>query len=251
MAAGELKREILVIGAASLIAQETARNFANDGCSFFLVARNNDALAEVKNDLLAFGAGRVETLCSDLSDCSLHRSILDQAFSSLPGIDTVLLAYGDLGNQEQCEKDVEAALRAIQINFTSAVSFLTLIANRFELLGSGLITVITSVAGDFGRKKNYVYGSAKGGLNFFLQGLRARLFSKNVRVLTVKPGWVDTPMTAHLNKNFLFADAKPVGVAIYRAMRGNTDILYVPWFWRYILLIIKAIPEKIFKRMSI
>jgi short-subunit dehydrogenase len=136
-------------------------------------------------------------------------------------------------------------------NCISVISLLTHLANYFEKQRSGCVAVITSVAGDRGRQSNYVYGAAKGAVNIFLQGMRNRLSKVGVTVLTIKPGLVDTPMTAGLPKNFLFADPAVVGTRIFNAIMRGKEIVYVPWFWRWIMLIIRTIPESVFKRMKL
>ena len=145
----------------------------------------------------------------------------------------------------------QRALAEIETNFTSTVSLLTLLAPHFERRRAGCVTVISSVAGERGRRSNYVYGSAKGGLSIFLQGYRARLFRSGVRVLTVKPGPVESPMTAHLPSGRLFASPAAVGYRIYREMtQGNKDVLYAPRYWRYVMAGVRGVPEWLAKRLS-
>jgi short-subunit dehydrogenase len=133
----------------------------------------------------------------------------------------------------------------------SPIACLTWLANYFETRGKGNITVITSVAGDRGRQSNYIYGAAKGGLSIFLQGLRNRLAPKGVSVTTIKPGFIDTPMTAHIKKGPLFASPETVGKRIHQAMLKGESVVYTPFFWRFIMLIIQHIPEFIFKKMKL
>jgi short-subunit dehydrogenase len=173
------------------------------------------------------------------------------AVAALGGLDAVLIAHGTLSDQAACQQSVELTMRELNINFLSVVSLLTLLGNHFEQQRRGVIAVISSVAGDRGRGSNYVYGTAKAGVSAFLQGLRNRLAKVGVQVLTIKPGLVDTPMTAHLKKNRLYSPPSVVGEGIYHAMKQGRDVAYLPWFWRYIMLIILHIPELIFKRMSL
>jgi decaprenylphospho-beta-D-erythro-pentofuranosid-2-ulose 2-reductase len=156
-----------------------------------------------------------------------------------------------LGNQKACELSYEVTEQQLRINFLSVVSLLTPIANYFEAQGHGCIAVISSVAGERGRQSNYVYGTAKGAVKVFLQGLRNRLYHSGVSVITVNPGFVDTPMTAELPKNFLFAAPTSVGNGIYKAIIRSKDIVYLPWFWRWIMMGLRLVPEGIFKRMRI
>lgn len=244
-------RKILIIGATSLMAQETAKIFAADGDQMFLVGRNAEKLAAVADDLRVRGAARVETLTADLLDFNRHLEIVEKAIGVFSGLDTVLLAQGTLGDQKACEEDYRMAEREYHLNFLSFVSLLTPLANYFEKQGHGAIVVITSVAGDRGRQSNYIYGSAKGGLSIFLEGLRNRLFKSNVAVITIKPGLVDTPMTAHKKKGQLFAAPDVAGKGIYRAIRNRRNVVYLPWFWRWIMAVIRHTPECIFKRMNL
>ena len=146
---------------------------------------------------------------------------------------------------------IPVTLQEFQINLVSVVSLLTLLANYFEKQGKGCIAVISSVAGDRGRQSNYIYGAAKGGLTIFLQGLRNRLSKAGVCVLTIKPGFVITPMTENFKKGFLWAQPQQVAKAIVSAIRRRKNVIYVPWFWRWIMLVIRNIPENVFKRMSL
>jgi short-subunit dehydrogenase len=243
---------ILILGATSKIAEETARCLAAGGAELYLAARTQTKLDAVAADLEARGAKKVERACLDLNDTARHAGLIADAEQKLGGLDAALIAHGTLGDQKDCEADFAAAERELVTNFTGPVSLLTLLANRFEQAGKGTIAVITSVAGDRGRQSNYVYGAAKGGLAIFLAGLRNRLAKKGVRVVTIKPGFVDTPMTAGIKKNALFASPQVVGARIAKIITGGAgDVVYVPWFWRYIMCIIRSIPEPIFKKLKL
>jgi len=244
-------RRILVLGATSAIAQETMRCFAADGDAFFLLARDAAKLEIIKNDLLTHGAVNVECLAADLVESGRHNSILQQAEASLGGLDMAFIAYGVLGDQRKAEACYKAAYRELNINFLSVVSWLTVLANYFEKNRRGQIIVISSVAGDRGRQSNYIYGTAKGALSIFLQGLRNRLYPAGVSVLTVKPGFVDTPMTQAFKKGPLFVSAATVGRGIYHAAVKKKDVVYLPWFWRVIMWVIRNIPEAVFKRLKL
>lgn len=243
--------KLLIVGASSAIAHETARSFASDGAELFLVARSEEKLNTLRDDLLAHGAKAVGIYVLDANKIELHKLMFDAAIAALGGLDAVLIAHGTLGNQEQSEANVDITLQELHTNFISVVALLTLFSNYFEEQRRGCIAVISSVAGDRGRGSNYVYGTAKAGVNAFTQGLRNRLYKSGVKVLTVKPGFVDTPMTSNVKKNFLFASPSKVGKAIYNAMKNGDNVLYTPWFWRPIMLIIQHIPEFIFKRMKL
>ena len=241
---------IVIFGATSAIAMETARLFAAEGEELCLVGRSPAKLEALRQDLSLRGARRVSVEQADLADCTAHEELLHRVEQELPGYDTVLVAYGSLGSQPACEERFAAAERELRTNFTSVVSLLTPLANRFAAERRGVIAVIGSVAGDRGRRSNYVYGAAKGGLAIFLQGLRNRLHSQGVRVVTIKPGFIDTPMTAGLPKGPLFASAGAAGRAIHRAIRRRRDVVYVPWFWRWIMAVITHVPEALFKRQK-
>ena len=233
------------------MAQETARCFAKDGDNLYLIGRNPEKMSDLVADLRGRGAGTVTGVQTDLMDTDKHETLINNAFSELNTVDAVLLAHGTLGDQQECEQSYKAAQRELISNFASNVSLVTPIANKMEEAGSGTIAVITSVAGDRGRKGNYIYGSAKGATSLFLQGLRNRLADKGVSVVDIRPGFVDTPMTADMPKGPLFASAQSVGEGIYKAINKKKDIVYLPFFWRYIMLIIKMIPEGILKKLSI
>ena len=244
-------KKVLILGATSAIAQESAKYFAKDGDQIFLVGRNEDKLKSIREDLRVRGASKVALSTFDLNDTDQHQNILDQVKKELSSIDIVLIAYGTLSDQKKSQENFGEAEKEIRTNFLSVVSLLTLLSNEFESRRKGTIAVISSVAGDRGRQSNYIYGSSKGALNIFLQGLRNRLYASNVHVLTINPGFVDTPMTAHLNKNFLFASSECVGKKIYQAIGEKKNVVYIPFFWRFIMCIIKSIPEFIFKRLKL
>ncbi len=242
---------ILIIGATSAIAHETAKCFAQDGAELFLVARSAEKLKVIGDDLKVRGAKRIETFVLDVNDFDRHQEMIVAAITSLNGLDMVLIAHGTLADQEKCQRSVAETLQEFTTNCTSVISLLTILADYFEQQQRGCIAVISSAAGDRGRQSNYVYGAAKGAVSIFLGGLRNRLSKSGVAVVTLKPGFVDTPMTATLKKGPLFASASVVGKGVYAAMKSCKEVVYLPWFWRYIMLIIKSIPEPVFKKMSL
>jgi len=242
---------ILVIGATSAIAHEAARIYAARGAQIVLVARDQTKLADSAIDLQVRGASRVETLQADANDFAAQPVWLARAFDLLQRVDVVLIAHGTLSNQATCQQSVVATLQEFNTNAISTLAMLTDIANRMEHQGHGTIAVISSVAGDRGRPSNYVYGSAKAMVSAFLEGMRARLFKSGVHVLTIKPGFVDTPMTADIKKGALWAKPEQVAQGIVAAIEKRRDVVYLPGFWRYIMLVIRHIPEFIFKRLSL
>lgn len=242
---------LLIVGATSAIAQETARLWAAKGHRMVLVGRNVEKLGHVADDLTARGGQVSDVVQADLGDFSTHPTIVARTLAAFESLDLVFIAHGLYGDQQRAATDVGAAEEIIRVNFTSIVSLLTLLCPHLQRQGHGHIVVISSVAGDRGRQSNYVYGAAKAGLTVYLQGLRNRLYRFGVHVTTVKPGFVDTPMTAHMRKNVLFASPKRVAGAICRAVEKKKDEVYVPSFWFWVMRAIRAIPEGIFKRLRL
>ncbi|NVJ22361.1 MULTISPECIES: SDR family oxidoreductase [Myxococcus] len=244
-------KKVLVLGATSAIAQATVRLLAARGASLYLVGRNAENLDAVAKDAATRGAAKVESKAVDLNDFAVHEALVDGAFQALGGLDGVVLAHGVLGDQAEAQRSWTATEAVLRTNFLSAASLLTVLANRFEAQKAGTLVVISSVAGDRGRQSNYVYGTSKGALTVFLQGLRNRLAKSNVAVVTVKPGFVDTPMTAHLPKNKLFASPEKVARGLLSAADSRKNEVYVPGIWAIIMLIIKSIPESVFKKLKL
>jgi hypothetical protein len=245
--------DVLVIGANSAIAAEAAKVYAEQGGRLFLVGRNSERLDALADDLRVRGAVQVDTLAADLTEHDRHPEIIVAAMDALPEPEVVLVAHGVLPDQDACAASAEESIHSIDVNFLSVVSLLTPLANYLEERGSGTIAVISSVAGDRGRQSNYIYGAAKSGLDAFLQGLRNRLSKSGVHVLTIKPGFVATPMTAHIEGRGgpLWAQPEDVAAGIIRAVEKQKDVVYLPRFWALIMLIIRNIPEKIFKKLSL
>ncbi len=244
-------RTIVIFGATSAIAQDVAKLYALERAEFFLVARHSERLAIVAKDLEVRGAARVETCTADLGDLATHDAIIEKIAHVFPRLDLVFVAHGHMGDAKAGEADASVAEEILRVNLISVVSLLTPLANRLEHQRQGTIAVIGSVAGDRGRQSNYLYGAAKSGLAAYLQGLRNRLFACGVHVLTIKPGYVDTPLVAHIPKNALFATPERVARDIKHAIEKRRDILYTPWFWRFIMLIVKTVPECVFKRLKV
>jgi len=244
-------KRILITGATSAIAQEAAKHFAADGAAFLLVGRDSDKLAAVADDLRARGAKEVETEVVDLLDLARGSRLIDEAVEKLGGLDALLVAQGSLPNQAACEADPVQTLREFSLNAMGPITLLLKAAAHFEAQRSGCLAVITSIAGVRGRRSNYVYGSAKAAVSTFLEGLRGRMGDAGVSVVDIRPGFVDTPMTAHLSKSPLFATAVSVGERIYRAMNSGAAVVYTPWYWRWIALVLQLIPRSIFAKLPI
>ena len=244
-------RKILVLGATSGIAEATCRIWAAQGASLFLVARNGEKLAAVAKDLKTRGASYIDTAAADLDDTDSHPALLAHAINSLTGMDIAYLAHGILGDQTHAEQDFNAAAQVIHTNLMAPVSLVTWLANFCVQRRSGTIAVLSSVAGDRGRKSNYVYGASKAGLSAFLEGLRNRVDRDGVTVLTIKPGPVKTAMTAGMPRSEKFADVDSVAESIVRAIDKKKDTLYVPFQWRPIMFAVRHIPERIFKKLNL
>ncbi len=240
---------VLILGATSAIAEAIAKEYARQSASLTLVGRKEQRLEAIRKDLIARGASDVQYLVQELADPRTHDGLYEQVFQS--EVDVAIIAYGSLSVQEQGEKDATLTLDELNVNFNSACSHLTYLASYFRDKGAGRIAVITSVAGERGRQSNYIYGAAKGGLSTFLQGLRNALHKHGVTVSDIRPGFVSSPMTEHLKQGILFAKPSDIAPAIVKAIDAGKSVVYVPWFWRYIMLIIRSIPECIFKRLSL
>jgi decaprenylphospho-beta-D-erythro-pentofuranosid-2-ulose 2-reductase len=243
-------KRIVILGATSTIIQPVLRRMAAEGKELLLVARSQERLDVVRSDLLARGAASVLTFEADLTVApDLVYAFAEQCFRDF---DTLLLSYGTMLDQGRCQVDADHAVRELHTNFVSAVALLTIFAKHFESRRSGTIAVVTSVAGDRGRRSNYVYGAAKGGLSIFLQGLRSRMHQYGVRVLTIKPGPVETAMTADMRRLPLAVGPKTVADDIYGALQSfRRDVIYTPKRWRWIMGAVRVIPERIVKRLSV
>lgn len=245
-------KKVLIIGATSAIATACARLWAAQGGEFFLVARNNEKLEQVAEDLRVRGAKSVTLYAMDAAEFKAHPQMLSACVATLRQIDIALIAHGTLPDQAACEQNADVALQEFTTNGLSVIALLTLLANQFEVQRCGTLAVISSVAGDRGRPSNYLYGAAKATVSTFCEGLRARLFKVGVHVMTIKPGFVDTPMTQGLPlPALLLAQPEQVAKTIVRGVERKVGTLYVPGFWRLIMLVIKAIPGFVFNRLSL
>ena len=240
---------VLILGATSEMAMAIARKFGSEKYNIQLAARNIEQITSLQSDISI----RYNVECTahsfDAAAFSMHESFFKQL---VPKPDITICVFGYLGENEKAMNDWQETNTIIQTNYTGAVSILNIVAAHYHSVKKGTIAGISSVAGERGRQSNYMYGSAKAGFTAYLSGLRNRLFREGVHVLTVLPGFVYTRMTEELNlPKLLTANPDEVGTAVYRAVISGTNIIYVRWFWRWIMLIIKLIPEPIFKKLKL
>lgn len=240
-------QHVLVVGATSAVAQAFVREHARRGERLTLVARNCERLAPIAADAQVRGAAAVHCHALDLTDPTAAATVL--AAVSAP-VTVALIAHGSLTDSARAETDAAYLAQEIAVNMTSACLWAQALAMHMAAHGGGVLAVISSVAGDRGRGSNHAYGAAKAGLTAFCSGLRARMHGSGVQVLTVKPGFIDTPMTAHIpHKGVLWADAEQIARGIDQAVIRRRDVVYLPRFWRLVMTIVRLLPEPLFKRL--
>jgi len=244
------KESWLILGASSSVARAFARAAAEDGADIILAGRDMEDMARIAEDVSIRTGREVDVVAFDAEDISGHAAFVADVVRR-GGFLNVFLAFGAMPQQEEIDTDFALAEGMIAVNYTGTVSILHRLAPHLEEQGDGHVVVLSSVAGDRGRLKNYVYGSTKAGLNVYLQGLRARLFRKGVSVTTIKPGFMDTDMTWGNEGMFLVASPEQAARACLAAARKRRHVVYVPFFWWGIMTIIRHIPEFIFKKMNI
>ena len=243
-----VRRGVLIIGGASAIGEQVARRLATSGAALYITGRDRIRLEIIAEDLRVRGASQVVVEQLDLTDTAAA-GVVTRARQALGGLDSLLIAAGLLPDQDMVSADPALLRKTMEINATVPMRVLDEAALLFEQQGPGQIVAIGSVAGDRGRATNYAYGAAKGALEIFLSGLRQRLSKRGVKVLLVKPGFVDTPMTSTFKKGPLWASPVRVAKDIVRAMETGKSVIYTPWWWRWIMLVIRLIPERIFVRL--
>lgn len=244
-------QRIVILGAASAIAEASARIWASRGARLVLVGRDQSKLDSIAADLVTRGAAQAVPVALDCASADA-RARLDEMVATLGGLDILLLAYGALGDQKQLESDPNSVADLIATNFTSAVGWCLAAADILERQRNGALLVVGSVAGDRGRRSNYVYGATKGGLARLVEGIAHRLAPHGARAVIVKPGFVDTPMTAHIaRKGPLWAKPEQIAQTIVAASETGGPVVYTPWFWRPIMLIIRHLPTAIFNKLNI
>ena len=245
-------RQVAIFGATSAIAEACARAWAMQGAVLFLAGRRADELERMVRDLKVRGAHEVTVWAGDLADVGAHPGMLEALASATGTPDIVLLAWGTLTDQARAEAEPAYAASELVVNFTAPAALILALAPQLAARGGGVMACITSVAGNRGRQSNFVYGAAKGGLQRFLEGLRHRLHAKGVAVLDIRPGFVDTPMTAHIDRSGpLWATPEKVAADIVRAVARRRAVLYTPWFWRWIMLIVQLLPRPLFHRTKL
>ncbi|MEO3470220.1 SDR family oxidoreductase [Roseomonas sp. CAU 1739] len=243
---------IAILGGNSAIGVAVARRYADRKARVVLVGRDLAALERDRADLLVRGAAQVELQQADFAALDGLSEVAQAAWSAFGGLDVALVAYGSLPDQAACAASADTAAAALALNFNSPALLVGELANHFEAQRAGVIAAISSVAGDRGRQSNYVYGAAKGGLQRFLEGLRHRLHAAGVAVLDIRPGFVSTPMTAHLPQGGpLWATPEKVAGDVVAAIDRRKAVLYTPWFWRFILLIVTSLPRPIFHKSKL
>ena len=231
---------ILILGANSDIAKELSIFFARDKFNLDLASRNTTSLKKLKNFLELKYNIKAEILYFDACDFKSHKKFYDNLKTKPFG---VVIAFGYLGNQLKAQEDFEESKKIFDTNFLGASNMLEIVSKDLEKRKKGFIIGISSVAGDKGRKENYFYGTSKGAFSIYLEGLRSRLAKSNINVLTIKPGWVYTKMTKHMDLNSrITATSKKVAKDIYKANKKRKKVIYTPWFWKYIMFLVKFIP---------
>ncbi len=239
---------VLILGATSDLAQAMAKRFLAAGWSLSLAARNMELLGPIASDLRIRAEADIQIFEFDAARFSSHRSFYE-SLDTKP--DVVISVFGYMGDPHQARSDLREVQKTIDVNYTGAVSILNIIADDFEKRGNGTIVGISSVAGDRGRQSNYIYGSAKAGFTAYLSGLRNRLAKAGVHVLTVKPGFCRTKMTENLPlPAALTAEPEQLANAVFQGVQHKRNTIYTLWVWRWIMLVVRMIPEFIFKKLG-
>jgi len=240
----------IILGATSSMARAFARAVAERGDCVLLAGRDMDDLKRSATDCAARGARAAEVLRFDARKPETFAPILERAATE-DGTINAAVFVGSMPPQEEIDADPALIEGTVTDSFTGPARFLQALAPMMEERGGGTVVGVCSVAGDRGRIGNYVYGAAKAGFATYLSGLRNRLTRSGGHVVTVKPGFVDTAMTWGIEGMFLVAPPEKVAADILKAVRKKKNVIYTPFFWRFIMMIIRSIPEPVFKKMSI
>lgn len=244
-------QRILVFGALSSICTEVLKLLASHNAQFYLAARDEAKLTAQKDDLQCRGATVVGYESYDFNQWKHHEAVVGRAVDALGRIDTVIVAHGSLPDQALCESSADAMRVCMEDNFTSAAIIIQCCSAVLATQGSGTLAIISSVAGDRGRKSNYAYGAAKSAIDTLLQGLRARFTGSPIQIVNIKPGMIDTPMTQHMPHGALWSTPQAIAPKILRAITRGNGVYYVPGYWRYIMLVIRLLPNAILARLPI
>ena len=242
---------ILIIGATSAIARSISRLYAVENATIFLLARDEERLREATVDLKLRGANAVKALVYDAENTDDHSAVINSAMEFLGSIDVALICHGKLPNQEECQADYVKTKAVITVNGLSVISLCIEIVEKLRERKKGTLAVITSVAGERGRQPNFLYGSAKSMVSTYLQGLRGSVLNDNIHIVDIRPGLVDSPMTARLKKGLLWSSPESIAPSIVKGIGKKKHIIYAPFYWRLIMLVVHMIPEIIFKRIKI
>ena len=245
-----MSQRVLIIGAGSDIAQAAAALLARSGSQLVLAARDMDECERIAQDLRTRYDAKLWCVRFDALDFASHQVMFDAVVEKAGELSGILVCHGLLGSQQELQENAEKARAVIDVNYTSFVSVLEIAAKYFAIRRGSFMCAIGSVAGDRGRQSNHIYGSAKAGVAVYMQGLRNRLHDAGVAVITIKPGFVATKMTHGLKTSRLTAAPERVARDIVKAIRRRRNVVYTPWFWRWIMLVIRMIPEFVFKRMK-
>ncbi|MGB8634753.1 MAG: SDR family oxidoreductase [Rhodanobacteraceae bacterium] len=243
-------QRILIIAATSAIAEATARLYAEKGDALYLLARNIEHLQQIAQDLATRGAARVEHAGLDVTDFDQQQARLEAAWKAFETFDIVLIAHGSGEHEYEARTDIDLLRKQFTLNATATLALMAQLAERFKAQRHGTLAVISSVAGDRGRAANLLYGSAKSAIDAYASGQRQRMHKYGVNVLTIKPGWVDTPMTSELPKSRLFVQPERVARGIVHAIERRRSVVYLPWFWRPMMFAMRHIPEPVWKHMK-
>lgn len=245
------RQRLIVFGATSAICHALLKRYAQAQAEFFLVARDAQKLAVVAADLEVRGGIVKGNAVYDFNESAEHEKAMMQAIAELGGIDIALVAHGTLPDQSECETSALALQTCIEDNFTSAAVIIQSCASQLAQQGAGTLAVISSVAGDRGRKSNYFYGAAKAGIDTLVQGLQGRFSGSQIRVVNIKPGMIASPMTAHMQHGAIWSTPEAIAPAIHRAISQGRALVYVPGYWRLIMLIIRTLPTRIMAKLPI
>lgn len=245
-------RRAIVVGASSGLGAEIARQLAAEGCDVALLGRRTDELERVAEGLRALGRGRAIVAAHDVTDYDAVPGLLERLVADLGGLDLLVYSSGIMWVPGEDEYDFAKDKRQIEVNVLGAMAWMTPVAARFEAAGAGTILGLSSVAGERGRTQFPGYATSKAALTTYLESLRNRLAMKGVNVVTVKPGFVDTPMTTSLTrKPFMVSATKAVSIILATARRGGSPSAFVPFRWWFVAMIMRHVPSFLFRRVRI